>query len=59
MTYSEAEQLAKHGKVLMLPNYTGYFKWDYGKNKLIFINNDYVKDQLDEELKRTDWYYII
>ena len=29
MKYSEIEKLIKAGKTALLPNYVGYFKWDY------------------------------
>ena len=59
MTYTELEPLLKKGKVGKLPNYKGYFKWDYAHNIMYFINGTYMKKDLDEEKKRTDWYYII
>ena len=31
MTYNEIEKILKQGKIGMLPNYKGYFHWDYGK----------------------------
>lgn len=59
MTYQEIEPLLKQGKVAKLPNYKGYFRWDYANKRLYFINGTYTKNDLDEEKKRTDWYYII
>jgi hypothetical protein len=49
----------KQGKIAKLPNYKGYFRWDYANNRMYFINGTYTKNDLDEEKKRTDWYYII
>jgi hypothetical protein len=31
MTYQEALQLSKDGKLIKLPNFEGLFKWDYNK----------------------------
>ena len=43
----------------MLPNFKGYFKWDYGTGSLIFQNEDYQcsANSLDI-LNRDDFYYI-
>lgn len=41
MTYNEIHNLAKQGKVGMLPNFIGYFKWSYELNDLVFINNNF------------------
>ena len=41
MTYNELCKLAKQGKVGLLPNFVGYFKWDYGCNNLMFHNKDF------------------
>jgi hypothetical protein len=30
MTYSEIINKAKEGKLIILPNFEGIFKWDYG-----------------------------
>lgn len=59
MNIQEIEYLVKRGKVGMLPNYKGYFKWDYAKDCMYMQNGDYRKYNLDEESKRTDFYYII
>lgn len=59
MTYSEICYLVRRGKVGMLPKYEGYFKWDYGKDCMYMENGNYRKYNLDEESKRTDFYYII
>lgn len=60
MTYSDLVKKAKAGKIGMLPNFVGYFKWDYGKNNLIFQNGDFIcnAENLDI-LNRQDFYYII
>ena len=60
MTYKEVINIAKQGKVCKLPNFEGYFKWDYRINNLIFQNEDYkcLADSLDI-LERNDFYYII
>ena len=60
MTYSEITESARHGKLGKLPNFIGYFKWDFGSNSLIFYNGDYrcPAESLDI-LNRSDFYYII
>ena len=60
MTYNEATLRAVTGETLMLPNFIGYFKWNYGKHYLEFINGDFRcnADELNVR-DRTDWYYII
>ena len=60
MTYKESIEKAKQGKTLMLPNFIGYFKWDYGTNSLIFQNKDYkcLADTLNIQ-NRNDFYYIL
>lgn len=59
MKYSEIEKLIKAGKTALLPNYVGYFKWDYTNQSVYFQNGNYIKYDLDNEKKRDDWYYII
>lgn len=60
MTYTDICNLAKQGKVGMLPNFIGYFKWDYGNNDLMFYNGDFNCRAKDLEVQnRTDFYYII
>ena len=39
MTYNEVYKIAKEGKLIKLPHFEGYFRWDYFQNDLIFINN--------------------
>lgn len=60
MTYLEILTKAKQGKLVKLPNFEGIFKWDYGKERLVFNNKDFWCDaeQLDI-LNRNDFYYII
>lgn len=38
MTYNELYELAKLGKTGLLPNFNGYFKWNYSVNDLMFYN---------------------
>lgn len=60
MTYNEAIRIAQRGKTVMLPNFIGYFKWDFGSNSLIFYNGDYKCDASQLAIKdREDFYYII
>lgn len=60
MTLEEIEPIIKSGKTAILPNFEGYFKWDYGNNRIIFQNNRFTCDarQLDIA-NRNDFYYII
>ena len=41
MTYTEILKKAKQGKLIKLPNFEGIFKWDYGKEALVFNNKDF------------------
>lgn len=62
MTYEQALEKARHGELLLLPSWQGYFYWDYGISKLCFRNGDYIGFSKVEEYsldKRGDWYYII
>ena len=63
MDYNEAINYAKQGKTLMLPNWVGYFYWNYNSDTLYFKNNNYYlnNQQLIDLgiLNRKDWYYII
>lgn len=60
MTYSEAILKAMQGKLIKLPNFEGIFKWDYGKENLVFNNGTFWCDADDLDiLWRTDFYYII
>lgn len=59
MTYSEIINKAKEGKLIILPNFEGIFKWDYGTQKLVFNNKDFWCNAEDlNVLDRTDFYYI-
>lgn len=59
MKYSEILIKAKQGKLIKLPRFEGIFKWDYGKEKLMFNNHDFwcEAEELDI-LNRDDFYYI-
>ena len=60
MTYNEDTLRAVNGETLMLPNFIGYFKWNYGKHYLEFQNGDYRCKAEDLDIKnRNDFYYII
>lgn len=63
MTYQEAVNLAKLGKIIKLPGWVGYFHWSYATNEFYFRNKDYYlnESQLKDRgiTNRTDWYYII
>lgn len=60
MTYNEICVLAKTGNLIKLPNFEGYFKWDYAINDLVFYNGSYKCRASDLDIKnRTDFYYII
>ena len=63
MNYNLATLYAATGKTLMLPDWQGYFNWDYNNNELYFQNGDYRlnNQQLREKgvMERTDWYYIL
>lgn len=62
MTYNQALEKAKYGKLLLLPGWQGYFYWSYGISKLCFKNGDYTSSSKVEEYnlnERDDWYYII
>ena len=43
MTYEKIKKFLQKGKIAMLPNYKGYFKWNWRTNQMYFINGDYVK----------------
>lgn len=60
MTYNELCELSKQGKTGLLPNFIGYFNWDYKSNELIFHNKDFKCKAKDLNIQdRTDFYYII
>lgn len=62
MNYNQATLYAATGKVLMLPDWHGYFYWNYGTKELNFRDGDYHLDgkQLQDMniRNRNDWYYI-
>ena len=59
MTYTEAQKLAMKGKTIMLPDFIGYFKWDFRNKVLMFINGDFKCLAEDLDVKnRKDFYYI-
>ena len=58
MTYEEIIPIAKKGNIIKLPNWHGYFKWNYAVSKLEFINNDY-RSFNNVDKTRNDYYYII
>lgn len=49
MNYNEICKILKRGKVGKLPNFIGYFKWDFGNKTLVFTNGDYkcLAEELD------------
>lgn len=63
MTFEEVIPYAKQGKYLKLPNWKGYFYWNYSTNELNFKNGSYhidFKQILDKDIiNRNDWYYIL
>ena len=59
MTLEQLTPLLKQGKIGKLPNYEGYFKYDFATNKIYMQNGDYIKYDLKDEKLRTDFYYII
>ena len=62
MNYNQATLYAATGYTLMLPDWHGYFKWDWSKKELYFQNGDYYlnNEQIKEKNlhNRTDWFYI-
>lgn len=59
MTLEEVTPYIKRGHWGLLPNYKGYFKWDYYQQCVYMQNGDYKKYDLTDEKLRTDFYYII
>ena len=59
MTFQETITKLQNGYTCMLPNYKGYFKYDYFINQPFFQNEDYITYDLDNVKNRTDFYYII
>lgn len=60
MTYEQIKPIAKSGKLIALPNFIGFFKWDYNTNDIEFVNKDFrcPATQLNI-LNRYDFYQII
>ena len=59
MQINEAIEYVKQGKLLKLPNFEGYFKWDYSTNSLMFKNKDYKCKACTLPIcDRNDFYYI-
>lgn len=62
MNYNKATLFAATGSIVMLPDWYGYFYWNYNTNELNFRNKDYYlnKEQLKDKniINRDDWYYI-
>ena len=60
MTYTEAQKLARKGKTIMLPDFIGYFTWNYGNTQLMFENKGFVCPAKAFDIQnRKDFYYII
>lgn len=63
MEINEATLHAVTGDILMLPDWHGYFYWNYSTNELNFRNGNYHLDfkQLKDKgiFERNDWYWII
>lgn len=60
MTYLEIITQLKKGKLGKLPNFIGYFKWDYVLNDMVFYNGDYSCKASDLNiLDRKDFFYIL
>lgn len=63
MNFNQATLYARQGYTILLPNWKGYFNWDYNKRELVFKNGDYYlnEEQIKEKRlhERNDWYYII
>ena len=60
MNDQESIKIAKQGKTIMLPNFIGYFKWNFGNNTLVFTNRDFKCEAEQLDIKnRQDFYYII
>lgn len=57
MIYSEILIKVKQGK---LQNFEEIFRWNYGKEKLVFNNKDFQCDAKGLDiLNRSDFYYTI
>ena len=51
MDWNLATLYAATGHTLMLPQWQGYFKWDYNKKELYFQNGDYYLNE--EQIRET------
>ena len=51
MEWNLATLYAATGHTLMLPQWQGYFKWDYNKKELYFQNGDYYLNE--EQIRET------
>lgn len=59
MTYQEISKVIRLGKTGKLPNFEGYFKWNYATGDVIFYNRDFQCKAADLDiLSRNDFYYI-
>lgn len=60
MTYNQLIKIVRQGNLGKLPNFEGYFKWDYAIDDLIFYNGNYSCRAKDLNVQdREDFYYII
>lgn len=64
MTYLEIKDKCKKGETGMIPGWRGYLKWNYSKDELQFVNDNYIMTQAELEgdygiANRNDLYYII
>lgn len=51
MDWNLATLYAATGHTLMLPQWQGYFKWNYNKKELYFQNGDYYLNE--EQIRET------
>lgn len=63
MTYAEIKKLCRQGRWGLIPNWNGYLRWDYSKDEIYFVNNNFTmtQDELEGNYgisNRTDLYYI-
>lgn len=59
MTYQEIIEVTRLGKVGVLPNFKGYFRWSYAVNDMVFYNGDFQCRATDLNIaNRTDFFYI-
>jgi hypothetical protein len=45
MNYNQATLYARYGYTVLLPNWRGYFNWDYNTQGLVFRNGDYYLNE--------------